>query len=76
MVEKILACKSCSRVFTIGNTNKDEFQTEGKKILCPKCGGELTKEFNGYLVITDWTKSDIAKKMDIKENGKYALKVR
>ncbi|NLL95261.1 MAG: DNA-directed RNA polymerase subunit E [Thermoplasmatales archaeon] len=43
---------------------------------CPRCGGETSREWQGYLVIIDHTKSDIAKRMGITANGKYALRVR
>ncbi len=62
MASKLKACKQCS--FISGEDS------------CPRCGGETTREWQGYLAITDYTKSEIAKRMDIKANGRYALKVR
>ena len=56
------ACKQCSRI------------TEEET--CPICGGQTSKEWQGYLVVIDYTKSDIAKKMGITSNGKFALRVR
>lgn len=58
------ACKKCHMI-SVGN-------------VCPKanCGGETSKEWQGYVVVMDWTKSEIAKKMIVKENGIYALRVR
>lgn len=56
------ACKSCSRI-----TEED---------VCPKCGDQTSREWQGYVIITDYTKSEIAKRMNIIENGKYALRVR
>ncbi len=56
------ACKQCSFV--------DEADT------CPRCGGQMSKEWQGFLVVTDFEKSEIAKKMGITSNGRYALKVR
>lgn len=41
-----------------------------------KCSGETSKEWQGYVAIIDWTKSEIAKKLNLKENGVYALRVR
>lgn len=58
----MLACKKCMLL------------TEQEK--CPLCGGELSKEWQGMLVIVDHGKSIIADHMEIKVNGKYALKVR
>ena len=43
---------------------------------CPICGEEMSKEWQGYVVILDHTKSEIAKQMGVDVNGKYALKVR
>jgi len=56
------ACKECSFVSDMD--------------ACPRCGGETSREWQGYLVIIDHTKSDIAKRMGITANGKYALRVR
>jgi len=43
---------------------------------CPLCGSEVSREWQGYLVIIDHENSTLAKKMGIKANGKFALKVR
>jgi len=56
------ACKVCSAI-----TEEDK---------CPLCGGETYKDWQGYVVIIDHTKSEIAKRMNIDKNGKFALKVR
>ncbi len=56
------ACKKCSLV-----TEEDK---------CPQCGGETSKEWQGYVVILDHTKSEIARRMSIHVNGKFALRVR
>ena len=57
-----MACKSCN------------FITE--QTVCPRCGVETTKDWQGMVAIADFEKSDIAKKMGITANGTYALKVR
>lgn len=63
MAKSVLkACKDCSFISDVD--------------VCPRCGGETTKEWQGYLAIIDYTKSDIAERMSIKANGRYALKVR
>ncbi len=59
-VEK--ACKSCSSM-----TEEDK---------CPLCGADTSKEWQGYVVILDHTKSEIARRMSIHVNGKFALRVR
>jgi DNA-directed RNA polymerase subunit E" len=58
----MLACKTC---FSI---------TEAER--CPNCGGELSKDWQGYVVVLDAEKSEIAKRLNIKKPGSYALKVR
>ncbi len=57
-----LACKSCN------------FLTEGS--VCPRCAGETSRDWQGMVAISDYTKSEIASKMGITANGVYALKVR
>ena len=56
------ACKRCS------------FITEEDK--CSMCAGDPSKEWQGYVVILDHTKSEIARRMGIHVNGKFALRVR
>jgi len=53
---------------------KCHFLTEEK--VCPKCGGEASKEWQGYCVVIDYTKSQFARKMGISTNGRFALRVR
>ena len=61
MVE--LACKRCKFI----NIDAE---------VCKNCGStELTKEWYGYVIILNPEKSEIAKKLDIKTPGRYALKV-
>jgi len=47
---------------------------EGDK--CPKCEAKASKLWQGYLIVLDYERSQIAEKMGINANGKYALKVR
>lgn len=56
------ACKQCS------------FICEAD--VCPRCNGQTTKDWQGFLAVADFEKSEIAKKMGISANGRYALKVR
>ncbi len=56
------ACKECSYI--------DEAD------VCPRCGGQMSKDWQGFLAVVDFEKSEIAKKMGISANGRYALKVR
>jgi len=57
------ACKQCHLIIDEGET-------------CPRCKGALSREWQGYAIIIDSTRSDIARQIGVKENGKYALKVR
>jgi DNA-directed RNA polymerase subunit E" len=44
---------------------------------CPRCKSpSLSDDFGGLLIVFDPEKSAIAKSMNIKEKGRYALKVR
>ncbi|MFA5771833.1 MAG: transcription elongation factor subunit Spt4 [Thermoplasmata archaeon] len=56
------ACKNCHMI------------TDQEK--CPNCSGELSKEWQGYCIILDYTRSEIAKKLQITNNGRYALRIR
>jgi DNA-directed RNA polymerase subunit E" len=56
-------CKKC-KIFVEG-------------INCPLCkGNQFSDNYQGKLIILDANKSYIAKQMEIKEKGKYAIKVR
>ena len=56
------ACRECSFI------SEDD--------VCPRCGGQTSKDWQGYLVVIDFEKSEIAKRMGIAAKGRYALKVR
>lgn len=62
MADIIKACKACSMI-----TEEDE---------CKACGGVTSREWQGYVIIMDHTRSEIARKMGIQSNGKFALRVR
>ena len=58
------ACRDCHRIIE-----------EGKSVC--KCGSNsISKDWSGYVVIVDAESSEIAKKLGIKGEGRYALKVR
>jgi len=62
MAEK--ACKKCRFIVSGG----------GK---CPNCGGtELTDKWSSYLIVLDPEKSELAKKIEAKLPGKYALRIK
>jgi DNA-directed RNA polymerase subunit E" len=45
--------------------------------VCPKCKtSSLSDDFSGIVILFDPENSAIAKAMNIKEKGRYALKVR
>ncbi len=56
------ACKKCHKL------------TEEEK--CALCASSTSQYWSGYLAVIDPDKSEIAKKMNIKVPGEYALKVR
>ena len=57
------ACKLCKTIF------------EGEK--CPRCGSkEFTDSFKGRIHVLNPEKSEIAQKLNIKEKGNYAIKVK
>ncbi len=59
-----LACKKCKLVIAHG-------------AVCPFCGsGELTRKWNGYVVVLDAERSVIAKKLGIRLNSTFALDVK
>ncbi|MDI6884112.1 MAG: transcription elongation factor subunit Spt4 [Hadesarchaea archaeon] len=61
MTEK--ACRNCNFIVEEGT--------------CPNCGGtSLSDDWAGYVVVLDPENSEIAKRLNITNPGKYALKVR
>ena len=57
------ACKICNAVY------------EGNK--CPKCDSkEHTENFKGRVQVLNPEKSEIAKKLNLKNKGEFAIKVR
>jgi DNA-directed RNA polymerase subunit E" len=61
--KQVQVCRECHRV------------VDGES--CVICGTtNLSTDWAGYLVIIDPANSDVAKKMNIKLPGRYALKVR
>ena len=58
------ACRDCHRIVDSG------------KSVC-KCGSNsISKDWSGYVVIVDAEVSEMAEKLGIKKEGRYALKVR
>ena len=61
MVKKV--CKKC-KLFVTG--------TE-----CPLCHGkDFTENWKGKLIVLDAERSEVAKKLNIKSKGEYAIKIR
>lgn len=57
------ACKICKKIY------------EGDK--CPLCeANESTDSFKGRIIVIDPEKSEIAQKINIKQKGEFAIKVR
>ncbi|MFZ2070105.1 MAG: transcription elongation factor subunit Spt4 [Halobacteriota archaeon] len=58
------ACRDCHRIVE-----------EGKSVC--KCGSNsISKDWNGYVVIVDAASSEIAQRLELNKEGRYALKVR
>ena len=58
------ACKVCNIIYETGDK-------------CPKCGSkESTEGFKGRIVVLDPEKSEIAKKLNLKDKGNFAIKTR
>ncbi len=58
------ACKICSAIYESGEK-------------CPKCDSkESTEGFKGRIQVLNPEKSEIAKKLNIKEKGNFAIKTR
>ena len=58
------ACRICNIIYDEGDKG-------------PKCGSkESTDSFKGRVVVMDPEKSEIAKKLNIKEKGNFAIKTR
>jgi DNA-directed RNA polymerase subunit E" len=61
---KAKACKVCNTIYETGEK-------------CPSCGSKESIEgFKGRIVVLDPKKSEIAKKLDLKEKGNFAIKTR
>ena len=57
------ACKGCRLIISQGE-------------VCPICGStSLTTKWNGYVVVLNADKSEIAKKLNIRVNGTYAINI-
>lgn len=58
------ACKICKRIYETGEK-------------CPDCDAkELTESFKGRVYIFNSEKSEIAKKLNVKKKGNFAIKTR
>lgn len=61
MVKKV--CKKC-KIFV-------------EKDVCPICkGNQFTNVWKGRIIILNSEKSEIAKKLELKKDGEYAIRVR
>ena len=48
-----------------------------EKDICPICqGNQFTNTYKGRITILNAEKSEIAKKLEIKKDGEYAIKIR
>ena len=58
------ACRDCHRIIESG------------RAVCTCGSNSISSDWTGYVMIIDAEESEIAKKLEIKKAGKYALKVR
>jgi len=58
------ACRDCHRIIESG------------RAVCTCGSNSISSDWTGYVRIIDAEESEIAKKLEIKKAGKYALKVR
>ncbi len=58
------ACRDCHRMIESG------------RAVCTCGSNSISQDWNGYVAIIDAEDSEIAKKLEITKEGKYALKVR
>ena len=64
MSNKLQACKKCGYI------------SENEVKICPICESiKFTTFWQGYVVIIDPEKSEVAKILNIKTKGKYALRI-
>jgi DNA-directed RNA polymerase subunit E" len=57
------ACRTCKNI--------------SNELVCPVCKGtEFSDDFSGLLIVLDPENSILAEKLDTKEAGAYALKIR
>ncbi len=57
------ACRTCRYI-----------TTENK---CPICGStDLTENWSGFIIVVDPEKSELAKVMEVKMPGKYAVRIK
>ncbi len=58
------ACKNCRIIIKSGNR-------------CPICGSaDITNKISGYIIMLDYEKSEIAKKLNININSTFALNIK
>lgn len=62
-----MACNNCKEVFVISKT---------KKPICPNCKtSRLSENWGGLIIVIDAENSEIGRKMGVKKEGMYAIKV-
>jgi len=58
------------------NAYKNCYLLTEKNDICSYCGEKTSARWQGYIIIRDPKRSQMAKKLNITNPGKYALKVR
>lgn len=63
-MEKLKACRNCRYLVPLEEQR------------CPVCGGtSFTKFWRGMLIVVDPDKSEVAKMLDIKYTGRFAIAI-
>jgi len=59
----VKACRNCKNI--------------SEETICPVCGGtDFSEDYSGLLIVLDSENSILAEKINAKEPGQYALKIR
>jgi DNA-directed RNA polymerase subunit E" len=73
----VRACRKCRKIIEEDDIKTSSDRKKRSVIKeCPICGAQsFTTFWKGYALIIDPEKSDVAKSMDVKTPGRYALRL-
>ena len=68
-LSSFFACRKCHAVFYV--------KPNEENVRCPYCGSsDVSEDWSGLVIVIDPEASLIAKRLEIKKPGRYALRVR